>query len=164
MFSLSSGVAAAIIHAELAEVPWVVFWWSQVLRCIQSLAKLDLGSLHARLLLDNVHDARADPLCGNWAAGIQKQYSTLGMLSPFGGQGIRAVDAPIFRQKFAHDHSRVWAHLHVLARTAPSARAKYCTYLHWFFRPGKMLAEPYFYLLDFFQEAQDADAFQIGVP
>ncbi len=35
--------------------------------------------------------------------------------------------------------------LHSL-RTAPSARAKSCTYLRWFARPGKMPAEPYFEL------------------
>ncbi len=34
----------------------------------------------------------------------------------------------------------------ILLARAPSARAKSCTYLRWFARPGKMPAEPYFEL------------------
>ncbi len=43
-------------------------------------------------------------------------------------------------------YKRNWAGLHDSPRTAPSARAKFCTYLRWFARPGKMPAEPYFEL------------------
>ena len=35
-------------------------WWSRVLRFIQSLAKLDADSLHARILRENSHDAYAN--------------------------------------------------------------------------------------------------------
>ncbi len=42
-------------------------------------------ALHAEILRDNVHDARMDPSCGNWAAGVDKMYSSLGMQSPFLG-------------------------------------------------------------------------------
>ncbi len=41
-------------------------------------------------------------------------------------------------------YKRNWAGLHDSPRTAPSARAKSCTYLRWFARPGKMPAKPYF--------------------
>ena len=157
-----SGIPAPIIYAELGEVPWVGFWWSQVLRFMQTLAKLDAGSLHARILLDNIHDAQANPVCGNWAAGVQKQYSSLGMPSPFAGQGLGAVDAPVFRKKFADDYKKVWADLHVSPRTAPSARAKYCTYLRWFSRPGQMPAEPYFDLPISFRKLKMVVQFRLG--
>ncbi len=41
------------------------------------------GSLHHDALSDNIHDALGDPgwILGNWAAGIQEQYASLGMMS-----------------------------------------------------------------------------------
>ena len=42
-----------------------------------------LGRLsHAEMLRDNIADAQGRPSCGNWAGGIVKQYSPLGMASP----------------------------------------------------------------------------------
>ena len=76
MFCVRTGVAAPIVYAELAGAPWVGLWWSQVLHFTQTLVELDADSLHVRILLDNGHDAQADPLCGNWAAGVPKQYSS----------------------------------------------------------------------------------------
>ncbi len=42
-------------------------------------------------------DAWVDPSCGNWAAGVDKMYSSLGMQSPFlGPAGVGAVDPLVF--------------------------------------------------------------------
>ncbi len=59
---------------------------------------------------------------------------------------------------------RNWAGLHDSPRMAPSARAKSCTYLRWFARPGKMPAEPYFELPISLSKLQEAGAVQAGVP
>ncbi len=85
-------------------------------------------------------------------ANIGHMYSSLGMQSPFlGPAGVGAID-PLdphtFRRNMGDAFKRNWAGLYVSPRTAPSARAKSCTYLNlrWFARPGKMPAEPYFEL------------------
>ena len=41
---------------------------------------------------------------------------------------------------------RVWDGLHVSPRTAPSKRAKLCTYFAWFLRPSQLKTVPYFEL------------------
>ena len=41
---------------------------------------------------------------------------------------------------------RVWDGLHVSPRTAPSRRAKLCTYFAWFLRPSQLKTVPYFEL------------------
>ena len=145
-FHLRKSVAAQAIFAEIAENPWVGAWWSQVLRLLQQLADLPHDSLHADVLRENVHDALADPLCGNWAAGIHKQYIALGMRSPFSAAGVQGIEAPLFRQRLGAEYKSVWANLHVSPRTAPKKGVKLCTYLRWFARPGGMPAEPYFEL------------------
>ncbi len=69
------------------------------------------------------------------------------MQSPFlGPAGVGAVDPHTFRRNMGDAYKRNWAGLHDSPRTAPSARAKSCTYLRWFARPGRMPAEPYFEL------------------
>ncbi len=37
------------------------------------LGNLAGDALHAEILRDNVHDARMDPSCGNWASGVDKE-------------------------------------------------------------------------------------------
>ncbi len=40
-------------------------------------------------------DARVDPSCGSWAAGVDKMYSSLGMQSPFlGPAGVLSTHTP----------------------------------------------------------------------
>ncbi len=85
-----------VIFAELAEAPWQRTCWSQVL-CFMPhvrhrLDSMDEGSLHPDILSDNIHDALGNPGCCNWAAGIQKQFASLGVPSPFSGGRIRNVD------------------------------------------------------------------------
>ncbi len=122
-------------------------WSSQILGFLQKLGDLAGDALHAEILRDNVHDARVDPSCGNWAAGVDKMYSSLGMQSPFlGPAGVGAVDPYTFRKNMGDAYKRNWAGLHDSPRTAPSARAKSCTCLRWFARPCRMPAEPYFEL------------------
>ncbi len=124
---LKKAVPGHLILAELDEVPWVGSWWSQILGFLQKLGNLAGDALHAEILRDNVHDARVDPSCGNWAAGVDKMYSSLGMQSPFlGPAGVGAVDPHTFRRNMGDAYKRNWAGLHDSPRTAPSARAKSC--------------------------------------
>ncbi len=76
-------VSASVIFAELAEVPWLRVWWTQVLSFMHRLAKMSEDSLHADILRDNIHDAEHSPLVANWAGGICKQFADLGMATPF---------------------------------------------------------------------------------
>ncbi len=90
---LKKAVPGHLILAELDEVPWVGSWWSQILGFLHKLGNLAGDALHAEILRDNVHDAQMDPSCGNWAAGVDKMYSSLGMQSLFlgpAGVGARA--------------------------------------------------------------------------
>ncbi len=74
------------------------------------------------------------------------KYS-LGMPSPFlGSAEVGAVDPHTFRRNMGDAYKKNSAGLHDSPRMAPSARAKSCTYLRWFARPGKIPAEPYFEL------------------
>ncbi len=62
---------------------------------------LDKGSLHPDILSDNIHDALGNPDlpgCCNWAAGIQKQFASLGGPSQFSGGRISTVDHLAFRK------------------------------------------------------------------
>ncbi len=90
----------------------------------------------------DARDARVDPSgtsCGNWAAGVDKVYSSLGMQSPFLGPAVvGAVDPHTFGRAMDDAYKRNWAGLHDSPRTSPSARAKSCTHLRWFARPGEM--------------------------
>ena len=53
-------------------------------------------NIHAEILRDNVvniADAQECPSCGNWAGDIVRQYSRLGMASPFSSSGIIALSS-----------------------------------------------------------------------
>ncbi len=63
-----------------------------------------------------------------------------------GPAGVGAVNPRTFRRNMYDVYKRNWAGLHDSPRTAPAARAKSCTYLRWFARPGKMPTEPYYEL------------------
>ncbi len=44
------------------------------------------------MLSDTIHDALSNPGCCNWAAGMLKQFASLGTPSPFSGGRICNVD------------------------------------------------------------------------
>ena len=62
------------------------------------------------------------------AGGIVRQYSRLGMASPFSSSGIIALKFLGFQTKMKGQLCKIWNGLHVSPRTAPSKRAKLCTY------------------------------------
>ncbi len=99
---LKKAVPGHLILVELDEVPWVGSWWSQILGFLQKLGNLAGDALHAEILRDNVHDALpvVDPTRGDWAADVDKMYSSLGMQSPFlGPAGVGAVDPHTFEEE-----------------------------------------------------------------
>ena len=143
---LLHAISAPIVFAELAEVPWLRVWWSQVIGFMHRLAKLSDGSLHADILSDNINDALHGASPRNWAAGIQRHYAHLGLASPFSGDRLQNVNAHGFQRAMLAQENTVWQGLAISPRTAPSARAKLCTYLRWFARPAKVAGEPYYEL------------------
>ena len=48
---------------------------------------------HAEILGDDIADAQEHPSCGNWASGIVKQYSRLGMASLVSSSGITGLNS-----------------------------------------------------------------------
>ena len=58
---------------------------------------------------------------------------------------------------------RVWDGLHVSPRTAPSKRAKLCTYFAWFLRPSQLKTVPLFELPMPISRGTAADAIPHGV-
>ena len=99
-------------------------------------------SIHAER--DNVADAQQHPSCDNWAGGIVKQYSRLGMASPFSSSGIACLNSLGFQANMEGQLKKVWVGPHVSPRTAPSKSAKLCTYFAWFLRPSQLKTVPYF--------------------
>ena len=91
--SLKKSVTPAIMFRELAEKAWVHRWWSQVLGFMRCLSVMPENSIHVDILKDNISAAQQHPMCGNWAAGIVKQYASLGMPSPFSSSGIVALNS-----------------------------------------------------------------------
>ena len=98
LLKLRTSISPHVIFAELAEAPWQRTWWSQVLGFMHRLDSMDEGSLHPDILSDNIHDALGNPGCCNWAAGIQRQFASLGVPSPISGGCIRNVDHLAFRK------------------------------------------------------------------
>ncbi len=106
----------------------------------------DEGSLDPDIMSGNIHDTLGNPGCCNSAAGIQKQFASLGVPSPFSGGRIRNVDHLAFRKAMLARDISVWGRLHISPRGAPSRGAKLCTYLRWFARPDRVNTEPYYEL------------------
>ena len=90
---LKRSVTPAIIFRELSEMPWVHRWWNQVIGFMHRLSNMPEDSIHAEILRDNIADAQEHPSYGNWAGGIVKQYSRLGMVSPFSSPGITCLNS-----------------------------------------------------------------------
>ncbi len=111
---LRKAVPGHLILAELDEVPWVGSWWSQILGFLQKLGDLAGDALHAEILRDNVHDARMDPSCGNWAAGAHQDAARVG--------GVRTISS-------ACDMA-VTSRQILAAAGGPLSRQDTCTSLH----------------------------------
>ena len=79
LFHLKKSVTPAIIFPKLAEKPWVYRWWSQVLGFMHRFSLMPHSSIRVDILKDNIFAAQQHPRCGNWAAGVMKQYAGLGM-------------------------------------------------------------------------------------
>ncbi len=112
---LRRSVSASVIFAELAEVPWLRVWWTQVLgfRHRLAIAKMSKDSLHANILRDNIQDAEHSPLVANWAGKIRKQFANPGMTCPFLGGVIGTVDVLAFRKAIVLQDISVWQGLHM---------------------------------------------------
>ena len=72
------------------------------------------------------------------------QYSRPGMASPFSSSGITCLNSLGFQANMEGELKKVRGGLHVSPRTAPSKRAKLCTYFAWFLRPSHLQTVPYF--------------------
>ena len=83
------------------------------------LSNMPEDSIHAEILRDNIADAQEHPSYGNWAGGIVKQYSRLGMVSPFSSSGITGLNSLGFQANMKGQLCRVWDGLHVSPRRAP---------------------------------------------
>ena len=66
------------------------------------------------------------------------------MASPFSSNGITGLNSLRFQTNMKGQLCKVWDGLHVSPRTAPSKRAKLCTYLAWCLRPIQLKTMPYF--------------------
>ena len=117
---LRKSVSASIVFAELADVPWQRTWWLQVVGFMQRLANMPEASLHAEILSDNITDAVQAPGFDNWAAGVHRQYTSLGMASPFLGGRIQCIDTFGFQRAMLDREKEVWAGLHISPRSGPS--------------------------------------------
>ena len=140
---LKRSVTPVIMFRELTEKPWVHRWWGQVVGFMRRLSVMPEGSIHRDILMDNVADAQDHPSYSNWANGVMRQYTLLGMASPFSSSGIVGLNAFKFQTCMQDRLRRVWDECHVSPRTAPSKGAKLCTYFAWFFRPSQLTFEPY---------------------
>ena len=98
-------------------MPWVHRWWNQVIGFMHRLSNMPQDSIHAEIPRDNIADAQKHPSYGNWAGGIVKQYSRLGMVSPFSSSGITCLNSLGFQANMKGQLCRVWDGLHVSPRT-----------------------------------------------
>ena len=124
------------------EISWLLSCYS--LRRVPTICSSLLRAFQC--ISGNIVDAQEHPSYGNWAGGIVKQYSRLGMASPFSSSGITGLNSLGFQANMKGQLCRVWDGLHVSPRTAPSKRAKLCTYFAWFLRPSQLKSVPYFEL------------------
>ena len=138
LFHLKKSVTPAIIFRELAEKPWVHRLWSQVLSFMHRLSLMPQSGIHVDILKEYIFAAQQHPRCGNWAAGVMKQYAGLSMPSPFSSSGITALSSLGFQANMEGQHRKFWDGIHVSPRLAPSKGAKLCTYFAWFFRPSQL--------------------------
>lgn len=90
------------------------------------------SSLHRDILRDIIADTLQSPTVGNWAAGVQRQYASLGLASPLSGSSFQNIDAHGFQQAMLARDKSVWEGLHIFLRNAPSACVELCTYLRRF--------------------------------
>ena len=141
---LKKSVTPAINFRELSERPRVHRWWEQVIGFMHRLSNMPDDSIHAEILRANVADTQQHPSCDNWAGGIVRQYSRLGMASPFSSSGIACLNSLRFQANMEVQLKKLWGGLHVSPRTAPYKGAKLCTYFAWFLRPSQLETVPYF--------------------
>ena len=78
-------VTPAIIFREQSVRPRVRRCWNQVITIgfMHCLSNMHEDSIHAQILRVNIADAPEHPSYGNKAGGVVKQYSRLGVASPF---------------------------------------------------------------------------------
>ena len=107
------------------------------------LSNMPDNSVHAEILRDNVADAQQHPSCDNWADGIVKQYSRLGMASPFSSSGITCLNSLGFQANMEVSSTGLgWSAC--LPKNSSLQEAKLCTYFAWFLRPSQLKTVPYF--------------------
>ena len=131
------------VFSELAESPWDMRWWGQVVKFALRLKAMPEGALHVDVLQDNVQDALGNRAAGNWAGHLVKHFHVLGLPLPFARDGSVCIDFNTYQNSARQHSSRVWEGLHVSPRTCPSKGAKLCTYHRWFARQGPV-QEPYY--------------------
>ena len=133
------------VFAELAEVPWSMRWWGQVVKFALRLKAMPAGALHLDVLRDNVQDALGTHGSGNWAGQLVRHFRVLRLPPPFASDGSVCIDLPMYHKHAGDRAQQVWEGLHISPRTCPSKGAKLCTYHRWFARAGRV-QEPYYEL------------------
>ena len=133
------------VFAELAEVPWSMRWWGQVVKFVLRLKAMPAGALHLDVLRDNVQDALGTHGSGNWADQLVRHFRVLRLPPPFASDGSVCIDLPMYHKHAGDRAQQVWEGLHISPRTCPSKGAKLCTYHRWFARAGRV-QEPYYEL------------------
>ena len=73
------------------------------------LSNMPEDSIHAEILRDNIADAQENPTYGNWAGGIVKQYSRLGMASLFSPSGITCLNSLGFQANMKSQLCKGWS-------------------------------------------------------
>ena len=117
---LERSVTPPIVFRKMSERPWVHRWWIQVIGFMHRLSNMPEDIIHAGIPEDNIADAQEHPSYGNWAGSIVKQYSRLGMASPFSFSGMTGLDSLGFQANLEGQLCKIWDGLHVTPRTAHS--------------------------------------------
>ena len=99
-------------------------------------------SIHAEILKDNIADAQEHPSYSNYAGGIVKQYSRLGMVSPVSSSGITGLNSLGFQANMKALQGLGWSAcvpkssslkkdkaLHILCMVSASQPAENCALL-----------------------------------